>query len=115
MGGFLSRKVGSDPYYASYERSFESINAETDRLKVCRRIAGTCLKCSFALKVDSTVTKEACNLCRCRCTEGKAGRRLWATQSSSMVQPALLWLLLELLGYDSDTLPTKQTAELVSL
>ncbi len=34
MGVIFSRRIGSDPYYASYERSFEHIKAETDRLKV---------------------------------------------------------------------------------
>ncbi|CAL8460568.1 g97 [Coccomyxa elongata] len=34
MGLLFSRRIGSDPYYASYERSFEHIKAETDRLKV---------------------------------------------------------------------------------
>jgi len=55
------------------------------------------------------------NLCRCRCTEGKAGRRMWATQYSFMAQLALLWLLLELLGYASDNLPNKQYADVVYL
>lgn len=34
MGAYWSKKIGSDPYYASYERSFEHLKSETDRLKV---------------------------------------------------------------------------------
>ncbi len=34
MGVHWSKKIGSDPYYASYERSFERLKSETDRLKV---------------------------------------------------------------------------------
>ena len=32
--GVLFSRIGSDPYYASYEKSFEQINKETTRLQV---------------------------------------------------------------------------------
>lgn len=34
MGAFWSKKVGSDTYYASYERSFEVLKRDIDKLKV---------------------------------------------------------------------------------
>lgn len=34
MGGILSRRVGSDPYYADYERVFKRLRAEIERLHV---------------------------------------------------------------------------------
>lgn len=34
MGGILSRRVGSDPYYADYERVFKRLRAEMERLHV---------------------------------------------------------------------------------
>jgi hypothetical protein len=34
MGVFWSKKVGSDPYYASYERSFEVLKKDIDKIKV---------------------------------------------------------------------------------
>ena len=50
MGGLWS-KVGSDPYYASYERSFERLKAESDKLKVIH--AGH--TCRFKLLCDLLV------------------------------------------------------------
>ena len=37
MGAFWSKKVGSDTYYASYERSFEVLKRDIDKIKVPRR------------------------------------------------------------------------------
>ena len=39
MGLYHSKRIGSNPYYASYERSFERLKTETDRLKVRDRDA----------------------------------------------------------------------------
>lgn len=33
MGAYFS-KIGSDPYYANYERSFQRLRTDIDRLKV---------------------------------------------------------------------------------
>ena len=37
MGAFWSKKVGSDTYYASYERSFEVLKRDIDKIKVPQR------------------------------------------------------------------------------
>ncbi len=34
MGGVFSRRVGSDPYYADYERVFKRLRTEVERLQV---------------------------------------------------------------------------------
>ena len=34
MGAHHSKRIGSNPYYAGYERSFERLKSETDKLKV---------------------------------------------------------------------------------
>jgi hypothetical protein len=34
MGGVFSRRVGSDPYYADYERVFKRLRSEIERLQV---------------------------------------------------------------------------------
>ena len=34
MGAYWSKRIGSDPYYASYERSFKVLKKDIDRIKV---------------------------------------------------------------------------------
>lgn len=34
MGAWLSRRVGSEPYYASYEKAFERLEKESAKLLV---------------------------------------------------------------------------------
>lgn len=45
MGAFWSKKVGSDTYYASYERSFEVLKRDIDKIKVPHRSQYPCLSC----------------------------------------------------------------------
>ena len=34
MGAFISRRVGTDPYYASYEKAFERLEKESSKILV---------------------------------------------------------------------------------
>lgn len=45
MGVFWSKKVGSDPYYASYERSFEVLKRDIDKIKVQGPLASIKFNC----------------------------------------------------------------------
>jgi hypothetical protein len=36
MGIILSRRVGSEPYYLSYEKAFDKISSKEAQIKVCK-------------------------------------------------------------------------------
>ncbi len=46
MGGYFS-KIGSDPYYANYEKSFQRLKKDIDRLNVSSALQHQMLVCHY--------------------------------------------------------------------
>ncbi len=57
MGGLLSTRVGSDPYYSSLESRFERLQADTQRINVR---PSRCLLCFPGLHKSPALLEQHC-------------------------------------------------------
>ena len=113
----LFARVGSDPYYASYERSLSNIKSEVERLQAARAARARAWAHVRARFLGGCVAAYAVILAYAAYVNRQPHGTYTSAQQAARVAPALLtppaaWLALRLLGWLQAALDRRGAARL---